>query len=95
MFFKSMTEEEKAEQTIGVLQGLYNAYKLHIVDDEFMFAVKEIGKAVPKEPIRKKWMPNLCPTCGVDLGGECNDGYYENPRYDHCPNCRQMIRHDD
>lgn len=54
MFFKSMTEEEKAEQTIGVLQGLYNAYKLHIVDDEFMFAVKEIGKAAPKEPIRKK-----------------------------------------
>lgn len=27
----------------------------------------------------------------ADLGGDCNDGYYENPHYDRCPVCGQRL----
>lgn len=91
MFFKGMTEEEKAEQTVGLLTGLL---KIDLVEDEIRFTIREVEKVIPKELICKPWNPNRCPTCGADLGGECNDGYYENPRYDHCPNCRQVLKYD-
>lgn len=34
---------------------------------------------------------NLCPHCNADLGGDCNDGYYENPHYDRCSVCGQRL----
>lgn len=55
------------------------------------FAIREVGKYIPKAPITGAWEPNRCPTCSADLGGDCDDGYYENPRYDRCPVCGQRL----
>lgn len=37
--------------------------------------------------------PNLCPHCDADLGGDCNDGYYQNPHYERCPACGQKLKY--
>jgi hypothetical protein len=34
---------------------------------------------------------NLCPHCNADMGGDCDDGYYENPHYERCPVCGQKL----
>lgn len=46
-----------------------------------------------KQPISKSWSPNLCPHCDADLGGDCNDGYYQNPHYERCPVCGQKLKY--
>ena len=48
---------------------------------------------IPKQPISKSWSPNLCPHCDADLGGDCNDGYYQNPHYERCPVCGQKLKY--
>lgn len=45
--------------------------------------------------ISEKWNPNICPFCLTDLGGDCCDGYYENPHYDRCPVCGQKLKYED
>lgn len=50
---------------------------------------------VPKAPITKEWNPNRCPSCGADIGGECDDGYYDNPHYTRCPECGQKLKWED
>ena len=49
---------------------------------------------ISKQPISKSWSPNLCPHCKADLGGVCDDGYYENPRYERCPVCGQRLTYE-
>ena len=61
------------------------------ISEALDFAVREVGKCIPKAPITGAWKPNRCPTCDADLGGDCDDGYYENPWYDRCPECGQRL----
>lgn len=58
------------------------------------FAIREVGKAIPKAPVMKAWEPNHCPTCDADLGGDCDDGYYQNPWYERCPECGQRLSYE-
>lgn len=53
------------------------------------------SRDIPTRPIEEKWNPNLCPQCGADIGGECNDGYYENPHYTRCSECGQKLKWED
>ena len=57
-------------------------------------ALDSMKKCIPTKPIREAWSPNTCPNCGADLGGECNDGYYQNPFFETCPECRQVLNYD-
>lgn len=57
-------------------------------------AIEACELQIPKQPISKSWSPNLCPHCEADLGGVCNDGYYENPRYERCPVCGQRLTYE-
>ena len=84
-----------AERVIEILQR-----RTTIPDDECSFdeinkaidfAIREVGKLIPVEPIHRDWCPNTCPTCGADLGGDGYDGYYENPYYERCPECGQKF----
>lgn len=34
-----------------------------------------------------------CPHCDADLGGDCNDGYYQNPHYERRPVCGQKLKY--
>lgn len=62
--------------------------------DAISLAVRELEKNLQKEIIIRSWVPNLCPTCGEDLGGECYDGYYQNPYFEKCPKCGQKLKYD-
>lgn len=64
------------------------------IEEALRIAIRETGKLIPKKPIRESWSPNLCPTCEGDLGGDCDDGYYQNPWYDRCPECGQRLDYD-
>ena len=94
-----MTEKERAEWAIRILQR-----KTTVPDKEFSFeeineaidyAIWQLGKNIPQKPIREMWNPNLCPTCRADLGGRCNDGYYDNPWFDRCPECGQKLDYEE
>ena len=61
---------------------------------ELEFTIHELEKCIPTKPIKESWCPNRCPNCGANLGGECDDGYYENPYYEYCPQCRQILDYD-
>lgn len=54
---------------------------------------KSIRDNLYYQPISKSWSPNLCPHCDADLGGDCNDGYYQNPHYERCPVCGQKLKY--
>lgn len=54
-------------------------------------AIEACELQIPKHPISKSWSPNLCPHCNADIGGNCDDGYYENPHYERCPVCGQKL----
>ena len=56
-------------------------------------AIEACELQIPKQPISKSWSPNLCPHCDADLGGDCNDGYYQNPHYERCPVCGQKLKY--
>lgn len=56
-------------------------------------AIIEVEKSKQKYVITEAWNPNRCPTCWEDLGGDCNDGYYDNPYYESCPKCRQRLKY--
>ena len=70
-----------------------DGYSWEEIDEAINFAITEVQKCIPMKPIREAWMPNRCPTCGADLGGDCDDGYYENPWYKYCPECRQKLEY--
>ena len=82
------------ESTISVLQNMAQSERYESVRAELEFALQEVKKCVPAKPVRESWCPNLCPTCGEDLGGFCDDGYYDNPYYEFCPTCRQVLDYD-
>ena len=87
----STDAEEKAKESIKVLDAMLSTNQWEPVRAELEFAINEVKKCIPAKPIRERWNPNLCPTCGENLGGHCNDGYYENPYYEFCPSCRQIL----
>lgn len=82
-----------AKETIKVLNAMLSTNQWEPVRKELEFAIKEVKKCIPMKPIRERWQPNLCPNCEEDLGGECNDGYYENPYHEICPSCRQSLNY--
>lgn len=71
-----------------------DGYTFEQISEALRIAAREVGKMIAKRPIRKSWNPNRCPTCNADLGGECDDGYYDNPYYDRCPECGQDLDYD-
>ena len=68
-----------------------DGYSYEEIEEAIEFAIREVEKCIPKKPICKSWSPNRCPTCDEDLGGECDDGYYQNPWYERCPKCGQIL----
>ncbi len=85
------TDIKLAHDSIGVLKAMLSTKQWEPVRKELEFAIGEIEKGIPLKPIRKRWSPNRCPKCNTDLGGECNDGYYQNPFFEVCPECRQIL----
>lgn len=83
--------EVKARESIKVLVSMLSTHQWEVIRPELEFAINEMKKYIPTKPIQEKWYPNRCPNCGADLGGECNDGYYQNPFYEFCPECRQIL----
>ena len=90
---KEENEIELAQRTIEVLGAMLSSNQWRPIRKEVEFAIGEVKKCIPLKPLRERWQPNRCPNCGEDLGGECDDGYYENPYYEVCPNCRQSLNY--
>lgn len=94
-----MTQQEKIKRAICILKRKTtipgDGYSFEDIYEAIDFAIAYLEKDIPKKPIKQNWSPNLCPTCKADLGGKCNDGYYENPRFDRCPECNQKLDYDD
>lgn len=80
-----------AQESIKVLSAMLHTRQWEPVRQELEFAIDEMKKCIPAKPIRENWCPNRCPNCRADLGGECDDGYYQNPYYEFCPECRQIL----
>jgi len=80
-----------AEDSIQVLTNILSTYHLEIIRPQIEFAIHEVKKCIPQKPVRNPWSPNRCPTCDANLGGKCNDGYFQNPYYEFCPVCRQVL----
>jgi len=100
-----MTKEQEiaqAHESIEFLQAILVTESLYRYRDywkpvkkELEFAIREVSKCIPSKPIRERWSPNRCPCCGANLGGECDDGYYQNPYYEICPECRQVLNYEE
>lgn len=97
MAYKLLVEKDsiyQAKESIKVIKALLSTHQWEPVRNEFEFAIHELEKCIPAKPIKENRCPNRCPNCGADLGGECDDGYYENPYYEYCPQCRQILNYD-
>ena len=87
-----MTSENEYRNAVRYLQNLLNGGLMGARGTSpLMTAIEACELQIPKHPISKSWSPNLCPHCNADIGGDCNDGYYENPHYDRCPVCGQRL----
>lgn len=84
-------DEIMAQEGIKVLLSMLSTHQWEPIRQEFEFAINEMKKCIPTKPIRENWNPNRCPNCGANLGGECDDGYFQNPYYELCPECRQIL----
>lgn len=94
IFMQKLSKAESARMArhaISVLTSMLSTHQWEVVRPEFEFAINELKKCIPTKPIRQSWEPNRCPNCDADLGGDCDDGYYENPWYQSCPECRQLL----
>lgn len=83
--------ESKITQTIARLEDIRGRLSDLRDTAAISFAITEVGKQLPVPPVKERWEPNRCPTCDEDLGGDCNDGYYQNPYFDRCPECGQKL----
>ena len=55
-------------------------------------ACKDLSAYLEAEkPQIHQWSPPRCPRCGKSLNDNCDDGYYEMTRPEHCPNCDQKL----
>lgn len=84
-----------AKESIKVIRAMLSTHQWEPVRKELEFAIAEMGKCIPEKPVRESWHPNRCPSCGADLGGECDDGYYQNPYFEFCPECGQVLDYED
>lgn len=84
--YDAMREDYLTKLLNGGLMGERGSKPLRI-------AIEACELQIPKQPISKSWSPNLCPHCDADLGGDCNDGYYQNPHYERCPVCGQKLKY--
>lgn len=80
-----------AQESIGVMEVMLSTHQWEPVRKELEFAISEVKKCIPTKPIQKSWSPNRCPNCDANLGGICDDGYFQNPWYEFCPACRQIL----
>lgn len=91
---KIMKQKEsvaQARESIKLLRTILATHQWEPARKHLEFAIQEVSKCIPARPIRERWNPNRCPNCGADLGGECDDGYYQNPWFESCPECRQIL----
>lgn len=84
------------EEAVKILQRKTtvpgDGYKREEINEAIELAIESIKLRIPTKVISQKWNPNQCPFCLTDLGGDCCDGYYENPYYDRCPVCGQKLK---
>lgn len=91
---ETRSSEYMAKESIKVLSAMLSTHQWEAVRSELEFAINELKKCIPTKPVVEKWSPNRCPNCEADLGGECYDGYYKNPYFEFCPECRQVLEYD-
>lgn len=78
-----MTTETEYQNAVNYLTKLLNGGLMGERGSKpLRIAIEACELQIPKQPISKSWSPNLCPHCDADLGGDCNDGYYQNPHYE-------------
>ena len=84
------------EKAIEILQRKTtipgDGYTWEDINEAIELAIESIKLRIPTKVISEEWNPNTCPFCLTDLGGDCDDGYYENPHYDRCPVCGQKLK---
>lgn len=91
-----MTSESEYRNAVRYLTNLLNGGLMGAKGTRPLNAAIEACELqIPKHPISKSWSPNLCPHCDADMGGDCDDGYYENPHYERCPVCGQKLDYSD
>lgn len=97
----NMNSKLSFEQVIRILKRKTaipgDGYSYKQIEEAFDIAIREVGKQIPKYvknygTLSSRYNPNVCPTCGANLGGECDDGIYKNPCYKCCPECGQKLR---
>lgn len=89
-----MTTETEYQNAVNYLTKLLNGGLMRERGSKpLRIAIEACELQIPKQPISKSWSPNLCPHCDADLGGDCNDGYYQNPHYERCPACGQKLKY--
>lgn len=66
-------------------------YSYEEINEALDFAIREVGKCIPKKPIRVSWTPSRCPTCKASLSTHLGDGYFEELWYERCPECGQKL----
>ena len=90
-----MTDKLTPEQVVQILErGTTipgDGWSFEQIDEALHIACREVSKQIPKPPRSGPWQPNCCPTCNADLGGKCEDGFYQNPWFDRCPACGQRL----
>ena len=63
-----MTSENEYRNAVRYLQNLLNGGLMGARGTSpLMTAIEACELQIPKHPISKKWLPNLCPHCNADI----------------------------
>ena len=68
-----------------------DGYSYDEIEEAIEFAIKEVGKCIPKKPVRASWSPSKCSTCEASLSTHLGDGYFRELWYERCPECGQKL----
>ena len=85
---------DKYKEAIQAIKSNYPPSNYTMLRDGLDLAIEALEKQIPKKVSIKEWSPSKCPTCGVYLSENCEDGYWSHPTFlERCPNvdCAQRL----
>ena len=91
MYYDLEKQYLKILESIKKCGGFPSRYSKLDFDLAFEYAIESVKLRIPVNVTSKLWKPTVCPNCSNMLGEVCPGGYWENPHYDKCLVCGQLL----
>ena len=91
MYYDLEKQYLKILESIKKCGGFPSRYSEQDINLALEYAIESVKLRIPVNVTSKLWKPTICPNCSNILGEVCPCGYWENPHYDKCLVCGQLL----